>query len=225
MALKEHGFNEHKDIYDLSDLASEIDKLKALMKGLYPVGSVYITFNKSFNPSSTYGGTWTLIGKDTFLMACAANENSGSTGGHNQITLTTGNLPTHNHKTSNTTTKNYGGLTDSLWPKMGWDHTFLGNGEKDIPATDSTIFGNVDQSQTGTSAYLVMRPTQENANIEDGRLHLVGNLKNISASGTKSVSAPYEVDTTATRTGDIGSNTPFDNRPQFTRVYMWRRTA
>lgn len=224
MALKEHGFDKNKEIYDLASIASAVKELKSMMGSIYPVGSIYLTMSYNFNPSSVFGGTWSRVSGGYFLMSTTTKNSGITTGGSNTITLSTNNMPAHTHKTSDTTAKDYGGLTTSVWPKVGWDHTFLGSGNKNVGASNSTIFGNVDTSLSGDKAYLVMRPVIDNTNINDGRLHLVGNLKDITAGGEKSVSAPYEVDSTVSRTGSLGGGKSFDNRPQYMEVYMWRRT-
>lgn len=62
---------------------------------LYPVGSVYISFN-SANPSTLFGGTWTRL-KDTFLLANGDTYAPNTTGGSATKTIGVTNLPAHNH--------------------------------------------------------------------------------------------------------------------------------
>lgn len=57
----------------------------------YPVGAVYLSFS-STSPASTFGGTWSQI-SGRFLY-CTTNT---GTGGHNDITLTIDQIPSHNH--------------------------------------------------------------------------------------------------------------------------------
>lgn len=51
-----------------------------LLDLIYPVGSIYVTSNSSFNPNTTFGGTWTPI-KDKFILAAGDTYTNGSTGG------------------------------------------------------------------------------------------------------------------------------------------------
>lgn len=67
-----------------------------LLDIIYPVGSVCISFNSSFSPSSTIGGTWTMI-KDTFLWFTSITKNIGNTGGEQDHTLSVNEMPSHNH--------------------------------------------------------------------------------------------------------------------------------
>ena len=62
-----------------------------LMDLVYPVGSVYETF-ESTSPAEMFGGTWTQI--ETFLYGSTS---AGSTGGESTHTLTTSEMPVHNH--------------------------------------------------------------------------------------------------------------------------------
>jgi hypothetical protein len=62
---------------------------------IYPVGAVYISTNE-VNPSTLFGGTWEQI-KDKFLLSSGATYTAGNTGGSATHTLTTANLPSHNH--------------------------------------------------------------------------------------------------------------------------------
>ena len=62
---------------------------------LYPVGSVYISFN-SADPSTLFGGTWTRL-KDRMLMASGDSYAPNTTGGSATKTIGVTNLPAHNH--------------------------------------------------------------------------------------------------------------------------------
>lgn len=61
----------------------------------YPVGSIYLSVNNT-NPSNLFGGVWQQI-KDTFLLAAGDNYAAGTTGGEATHTLTTNEMPSHNH--------------------------------------------------------------------------------------------------------------------------------
>lgn len=64
---------------------------------IYPVGSVYISVNSSFDPNTSFGGTWVRI-QDRFLLASGSNYANGNTGGEATHTLTIDEMPSHNHK-------------------------------------------------------------------------------------------------------------------------------
>lgn len=58
---------------------------------IYPVGSIYIAYT-STSPATRFGGTWSQI-SGRFLY-CTTNT---GTGGHNDITLTIDQIPSHAH--------------------------------------------------------------------------------------------------------------------------------
>lgn len=89
-----------------------IDSL-SLLDALYPVGSIYTTTDKNFNPTKSFGGTWININEEKsdgknangykFLVA-TSNKDKVAIGGSNTITIN--NLPSHTHTFSGTTSTN-----------------------------------------------------------------------------------------------------------------------
>lgn len=63
----------------------------------YPVGSYYISANDT-SPASLFGGTWHRI-ESRFLWAAPATSTLGLTGGEMTHTLTSDEMPSHNHDT------------------------------------------------------------------------------------------------------------------------------
>ena len=68
---------------------------KKLVDLIYPVGSVYISFNNKADPSMLFGGTWERI-RNRFLWAATENGVMGETGGEESHTLTVSEMPSHN---------------------------------------------------------------------------------------------------------------------------------
>lgn len=66
-----------------------------IIDAIYPVGSIYMSVN-STSPATLFGGTWTQI-KDTFLLSAGDTYTAGDTGGEATHTLTSGEMPIHNH--------------------------------------------------------------------------------------------------------------------------------
>ena len=62
---------------------------------VYPVGSIYMSVN-NVNPSILFGGNWEQI-KDKFLLANGDTYVNGAMGGEETHTLTTNEMPSHNH--------------------------------------------------------------------------------------------------------------------------------
>ena len=67
----------------------------ALLDLVYPVGSVYISYN-SASPAALFGGTWEQI-QGRFLLESSESYPAGSTGGEATHTLTVSEMPSHNH--------------------------------------------------------------------------------------------------------------------------------
>ena len=66
-----------------------------LIDVIYPVGSIYMSVN-SVNPATLFGGEWEQI-KDKFLLSSGDVYTNGATGGEATHTLTTDEMPSHNH--------------------------------------------------------------------------------------------------------------------------------
>ena len=82
------------------------DKLvNSIKSAMYPVGSVYITYN-NVNPGTFLGGTWERFGQGRTLIgegtgndgSTSMSFTSGSTGGEYEHKLTINEMPSHNHK-------------------------------------------------------------------------------------------------------------------------------
>ena len=67
-----------------------------LINLIYPVGSIYMSVN-NVSPASFLGGIWEQI-KDRFLLAAGSSYSAGSTGGEATHTLTTNEMPEHEHQ-------------------------------------------------------------------------------------------------------------------------------
>ena len=67
-----------------------------LLDALYPVGSIYISINKT-NPNAFIGGKWEQI-TDKFLLCGNSKSTALTTGGAYNVKLSVDNLPSHNHE-------------------------------------------------------------------------------------------------------------------------------
>lgn len=70
-------------------------KMQSILDFIYPVGSIVIRYDHN-DPGTLFGGTWTRI-TNAFLWACDASGTIGQTGGEQEHTLTTAELPKHTH--------------------------------------------------------------------------------------------------------------------------------
>lgn len=182
---------------------------KEMIDLVYPVGALYWSFN-STSPATLFGGTWVQI-TNTFIRA---ENTSGLTGGSNNITLTTNQMPKHNHvgpshtHSVGTLSVDNGGLHA---------HNIRVGGNNNYLATYRTI------SLTGSTNWYVAADTNQSATaLPGGATHSLfaydNGIHNHSLSGATSSSG--NLNTTLT-----GNNEAFNNMPYYTTAYCWRRTA
>lgn len=91
---------------DWNDLMAAVNAdavdIAALSAALYPVGSIYINAAVSTNPASLLGfGTWAAFGSGRVMVGVDTGQTEfdtlGETGGAKTHTLSTGEMPSHNH--------------------------------------------------------------------------------------------------------------------------------
>ena len=77
---------------------------KSLIDRIYPVGSIYISTSSTFNPQTTWGGTWKKTADGRCLIGANDTYTLGTTGGSASHTHTTQNhtltvneMPPHIH--------------------------------------------------------------------------------------------------------------------------------
>ena len=76
--------------------AASVPSLLDVLKAVYPVGAFYISATAT-SPRAVFGfGTWTQI-KDRFILAAGDTYPAASSGGESEVTLTTVQMPSHNH--------------------------------------------------------------------------------------------------------------------------------
>lgn len=96
----------------------------------YPVGSIYIAYNHT-NPGTLFGGTWERL-TGGFLWASQSSDTIGQTGGEKTVTLTTKQIPAHNHggtyTNAGTAAKTHAWLA-SGGSAMAYDTVNTGGGE------------------------------------------------------------------------------------------------
>ena len=115
-----------------------------ILEAVYPIGSIYMSVNKT-SPATLFGGTWEAIQGKFLLGADSGTYKAGTTGGEATHTLTTSEMPSHNHAVN--------------YPNAGADdHSAPGN-YPDGPS-DSTYYavGSYTSSAGGGKAHNNMPP-------------------------------------------------------------------
>lgn len=164
------------------------------LDSVYPVGSIYISVNDSFNPNNVFPGTWVSFGKGRTLVGVDRSDlefqSSEDTGGEKTHTLTVDELPAHNHSVTIDSKE----LKGSVW-------NFVGQNANYAPGNSTS--GVFSKGGDGTCFY--PSATGKATGINDGF----------------AMDATH--DHTAT-SGNTGSGTAHNNMPPYITVYMWKRT-
>ena len=189
-------------------------QLQTTASKLYPVGSVYISFN-STDPSTLFGGVWQRL-KDTFLLVNGDQYAPNTTGGSATKSIAVSNLPAHNHTVSSSGSHTHSSANVTVSTAGNHSHTASTNGNHShtgIKGGDNDDGGS--HFAFGTSTY------QQNSTTSAGsHTHTIGTAGN----HTHTVSIASSGSHTHT-TENTGGSVPLNIMPPYTTVYAWRRTA
>ena len=190
------------------------DQVQTTASQLYPIGSVYISFN-STDPSTLFGGVWQRL-KDTFLLVNGDQYAPNTTGGSATKSIAVSNLPAHNHTVSSSGSHTHSSANVTVSTAGNHSHTASTNGNHShtgIKGGDNDDGGS--HFAFGTSTY------QQNSTTSAGsHTHTIGTAGN----HTHTVSIASSGSHTHT-TENTGGSVPLNIMPPYTTVYAWRRTA
>lgn len=190
----------------------------------YPIGSIYLTLNPD-NPATYFGGVWEQI-QGKFLLSADSSHGAGSTGGSFNKTLSTDNLPSHNHS--------IGSHTHSLNNHSHtWSGTTSENGSHhhnyrryhngaDL-GFQNLAFWSWQQTGSWTSesapdaSLIRMGGTDQGMSNSGAHQHTI--------SGTTSGNNGSTGSGGSGSTGLTGSGSAFDVTPPYLAVYMWKRVG
>lgn len=196
---------------------------------IYPVGIV-TWFNSNVNPNTALPGlTWTYLNNGvgrTIRIAAANGSDVATTGGSDSVTLAVGNLPSHTHSFSATTSSfDYG--TKSTNTTGGHTHSGSGststNGEHShyIEAWNGTGAGGSKMS----SYAVAYRAGGSNTNAAGNHSHTFSFGTSGAGDHAHSVGIGAHSHTVSGNTGGTGSGSAFSVTNQFYKLMAWVRTA
>ncbi|EOU0762035.1 tail fiber protein [Escherichia coli] len=201
---------------------------------IYPVGIV-TWFNSNVNPNTALPGlTWTYLNNGvgrTIRIAAANGSDVATTGGSDSVTLSVGNLPSHTHSFSATTSSfDYGTKTSSTTGNHNHNRgTMEITGSFGYFRSDASSFYTASGafylgSQAGSKGYTGNNftngiPVNFNASRNwSGVTNTTGNHSHTVGIGAHS-------HTVSGNTGGTGSGSAFSVTNQFYKLMAWVRTA
>ena len=185
-----------------------------LLNYFYPVGTTYITFDSSFNPNTTWGGTWVQI-KDRFLYATSNSSCIGTCNGSSTATLKTCNLPSISFST--------GGYTCSYNICFNSAYScFTHRYNESECVCCYTYYSTCHYSYTtyygsNSDKYLTLSKTK----YQEGSCSTCSQLIDgyLTSNASASICFPSEVHSFG------GNSCPFKIIPPYIAAFLWRRTA
>nr|WP_289780577.1 hypothetical protein [Staphylococcus hyicus] len=194
---------------------------------IYPVGIV-TWFNSNVDPNTALPGlTWTYLNNGvgrTIRIAAANGSDVATTGGSDSVTLAVGNLPSHTHSFSATTSSfDYGtkntNTTGAHAHSVSGSTSSAGNHNHSI----SWIGQNSTHYSGGGGGSIGVGPGYTNAN--GAHTHSVSGTAASAGNHAHSVGIGAHTHTVSGNTGGTGSGSAFSVTNQFYKLMAWVRTA
>ncbi|QHR75277.1 tail fibers protein [Escherichia phage ekra] len=194
---------------------------------IYPVGIV-TWFNSNVNPNTALPGlTWTYLKNGvgrTIRIAAANGSDVATTGGSDSVTLAVGNLPSHTHSFSATTSSfDYGtkntNTTGAHTHSVSGSTSSAGNHNHSI----SWIGQNSTHYSGGGGGSIGVGPGYTDAN--GAHTHSVSGTAASAGNHAHSVGIGAHRHTVSGNTGGTGSGSAFSVTNQFYKLMAWVRTA
>ena len=199
-------------------------QLQTTASKLYPIDSIYISFN-STNPSTLFGGTWVRL-KDTFLLACGDTYPANTTGGSATKTIAVSNMPSHNHSVSSSGSHTHSSSYVSV--STAGSHTHK-PGTMNIKGSAPT---DVEGGGYSGAMYSGGAITSASASGGDNRAWKINFDASRNWTGETATAGSHTHTVSITSSGshthtttNVGGGTPLNIMPPYTTVYAWRRTA
>lgn len=197
---------------------------------IYPVGMVTL-FASNVNPNVAFAGTtWAYLANGQFRtirIASSTGEDVGSVGGSDSKSIAVGNLPSHTHSFSATTSAfDYGskGTSTNGWHGHSFSGSTAGAGAHNHTISGITQFGNAGANVTmaNNGAWRdnggAVHGVGDHAHTFSGSTAGEGNHSHTVAIGAHS-------HTLSGNTGGTGSGAAFDVTNAFIKLMAWVRTA
>ena len=193
---------------------------------IYPVGIV-TWFNSNVDPNTALPGlTWTYLNNGvgrTIRVAAANGSDVATTGGSDSVTLAVGNLPSHTHSFSATTSSfDYGTKTTNTTGA----HTHSVSGStNNTGAHAHTVGGRYGGDSMGGKQRVQVSGTEQVSSVAGDHSHTVSGSTNTTGNHQHTVAIGAHNHTFSGNTGATGSGSAFSVTNQFYKLMAWVRTA
>ncbi|EDG9322420.1 phage tail protein [Salmonella enterica subsp. enterica serovar Typhi] len=193
---------------------------------IYPVGIV-TWFNSNVDPNTALPGlTWTYLNNGvgrTIRVAAANGSDVATTGGSDSVTLAVGNLPSHTHSFSATTSSfDYGTKTTNTTGA----HTHSVSGStNNTGAHKHTVGGRYGGDSIGGKQRVQVSGTEQVSSSAGAHAHTVSGTAASNGNHAHTVGIGAHRHTVSGNTGGTGSGSAFSVTNQFYKLMAWVRTA
>ena len=193
---------------------------------IYPVGIV-TWFNSNVDPNTALPGlTWTYLnnGVGRAIRVAAANGSDvATTGGSDSVTLAVGNLPSHTHSFSATTSSfDYGTKTTDTTGA----HTHSVSGSTNTTGNHThTVGGRYGGDSIGGKLRVQVYGTEQVSSSAGAHAHTVSGTAASNGNHAHTVDIGAHSHTVSGNTGGTGSGSAFSVTNQFYKLMAWVRTA
>lgn len=192
---------------------------QAIGKLMYPVGSIYMSANNT-DPSGLFGGIWERWGQGRVPVGVNEGDSifsvSEKTGGAKTHTLTTAQMPSHNHSIGHTHTT----PASNTGSAGRHGHTTAATTLTNPIKVSGTTIGWATLNQAGSNRGGMTSTVRENINIDIPSLTVNG-----AGSHTHAIPAMTTNSQSTTTSGSTGSGNAHNNLQPYITCYMWKRTA
>lgn len=195
---------------------------------IYPVGIV-TWFNSNVDPNTALPGlTWTYLNNGvgrTIRIAAANGSDVATTGGSDSVTLSVGNLPSHTHSFSATTSSFDYGVKETV---VNGAHSHAVSGSTNSAGYHAHRISQGDNANVPNGRVASSNSAQTHVGWTEGdgaHTHSVSGSTDHGAAHAHAIAIGAHSHTVSGNTGGTGSGSAFSVTNQFYKLMAWVRTA
>lgn len=195
---------------------------------IYPVGIV-TWFNSNVDPNTALPGlTWTYLNNGvgrTIRIAAANGSDVATTGGSDSVVLSVGNLPSHTHSFSATTSSFDYGVKETV---VNGAHSHAVSGSTNSAGYHAHRISQGDNANVPNGRVASSNSAQTHVGWTEGdgaHTHSVSGSTDHGAAHAHAIAIGAHTHTVSGNTGGTGSGSAFSVTNQFYKLMAWVRTA